>query len=167
MKKYLYFPLFILSVLVALTGCHKDYEEPPTPPEPPVVVKGLTPLTSADAWFADAKTLQDKGYDPQVMVVRFALDNLPTEITTEDVAAAFVGDQCRYASVVQPYEAQTYGRVVMYRTNADGDSSLSFTIRYYSQKQKGYYTSAPIEFVTNGTLGTLPKLAQLTWVLEN
>lgn len=167
MKRYLYFPFIILSMLIALTGCCKD-DDTPTP-EPPVVIKGLTPLASADSWSVDAKSLQEQGYDPQVMVVFFSLENLPVDYAdcaTDDVAGAFVGDQCRYAASVQTLDGKKYGSVVMYKVEADGNTPVSFNIRYYSKKMKGYFTSAPITFVANETLGTINVPARLSWMLE-
>lgn len=157
MKRYLYFPLIILSVLIALTGCSKDEDQR---------VKGLTPLASTESWFESAKSSQSQGYDPQVMVVIFSLDNLPVDCTVEDVSAAFVGEQCRYAVSTPTIEDKMYGLVVMYRLDAEGNAPLSFNIRYYSQKEKGYFTSKPITFVSNQTLGTLSTPISLSWVME-
>lgn len=165
MKRYLYFPFIILSMFIALTGCSKDDETP----EPPVVTKGLTPLASAESWIVDAKSVQEQGYDPQVMWVFFSLENLPVDYadcSTDDVAAAFVGDQCRYAISVQTLDNKKYGSVAMYKADADGNTPVSFNIRYYSQKMKGYFTSAPITFVASETLGTLNVPARLSWIVE-
>lgn len=165
MKRYLYFPIIILSMFIALTGCSSDDDTP----NPPVVRKGFTPLASADSWFVNAKSLQDQGYDPQVMVVIFSLENLPVDYadcSTDDVAAAFVGDQCRYAVSVQTLDGKKYGSVVMYRVDSDEGKPVSFSIRYYSEKLKGYFTSNPITFATNETLGTLSAPAKLSWILE-
>lgn len=159
MKKYLYFPLIILSVLMALTGCSSDEENTSSS-------KGLVPLASADSWISDALTTQDQGYDPQVMVVIFSLDNLPVECSAEDLAAAFVGERCRYTANVQTYEGKEYGSIVMYRMESDGNKPLTFNIRYYSNKEKGYITSMPITFVSDETLGTLSAPANLSWNLE-
>lgn len=159
MKKYLYFPLFILSVLMALTGCSKDDDNTSSS-------KGLVPLASADSWIEEARSVQAQGYDPQVMVVIFSLENLPVECSAEDLAAAFVGDQCRYTATVQNYDGKEYGSIVMYRMDNDGSIPLSFSIRYYSEKEKGYITSKPVTFVSDETLGTLTHPAVLSWNLK-
>lgn len=169
MKKHLYFSLIILSMFLALTGCSNDdsgTSNPPTPPTPPVVIKGLTPLASAEPWFGEAEASQQLISDPQTMVVFFSLEDLPVECSTDDVSAAFVGDQCRFAVNVETYNDKLYGYVVMYQTVADGSASLSFNIRYYSEKAKGYFTSKPITYVTNETIGSLGQPAHLSWKLE-
>lgn len=160
MKKYLYFPFIILSMLIALAGCSKYDVDLPEP-----TIKGLTPLAS-NTWVSDAKSQQDKGYDPQVMIVIFSLDNLPVPCSTEDITAAFAGDQCRYAVKVQTYQGKMYGNVVMYRNDTDGNNLLSFNIRHYSNKEKGYFTSTPITFVPNETLGSITEPYNLNWVVE-
>lgn len=164
MKKYLYFPFIILSMFMALTGCSSDDEELPVPP--PVVIKGLTPLASANSWITEATAMQQKGYDPQVMVVYFSLKNLPVAASASDLVGGFVGDQCRYAASVQPFGGDLVGCVVMYRVDADGSNPLSFNIRYYSKQAAGYFTAKPITFETNGTQGTLTDPAHLTWITE-
>lgn len=165
MKKYLYFPFIILSMFMTLTGCSSDKEDLPVPP-PPVVIKGLTPLASASSWITEAAAMQQKGYDPQVMVVYFSLENLPVAASANDLVGGFVGNQCRYAASVQPFGNELIGCVVMYRVDADGSNPLSFNIRYYSKEEAGYFTAKPITFETNGTLGTLTEPARLTWITE-
>lgn len=165
MKKYLYFPIIILSMLFALTGCSEDrMTQKPSPVKP--TIKGLTPLASADSWITEAKALQDKGFNPQIMAVLFSLENLPVECSTDDLTAAFTGDQCRYAVNVSTHEGKKIGYVAMYTIESDGNNPVSFNVRYYSQKEKGYFTSKPIVFVPNETLGTMSVPATLTWVLE-
>lgn len=165
MKNYLYFPILLLSMFMALTGCSSNEDDTPLP-SPPIVIKGLSPLASADSWITDAAALQQKGYDPQVMAVYFSLENLPVASSDNDLVGGFVGDQCRYAASVQPFGNKLIGCVVMYRIDADGSNPLTFNIRYYSKKEAGYFTAKPITFETNGTLGSLADPARLTWILE-
>lgn len=165
MKRYFYFPLIILSMLLALTGCGGS-DDPDTPVTPPVEILGFTPMTSAESWFEKAEAVQSLGYDPQVMVVIFALDNLPYLCGTNDVVAAFVGDQCRYAAHVFPFEGKLLGSIVMYRTETDGTKPLSFSIRCHNFLKKGYFTSQPITFETNETIGSLNAPAHLSWVTK-
>lgn len=153
--------MIILSMYIALTGCSKDNDDAP---KPQVTSNGIISLASAESWFYDAKALQDLGYDPQVMVIIFSLDNIPTECSTEDIAAVFVGDQCRYAANVQTYNGKPYAAVVVYRTVSDGSQPLTFSIRYYSKKEMGYFTSTPFSFETDETLGTLTNPTTITWM---
>lgn len=165
MKRYFYFSLIILSVLTALTGCGGS-DDPDLPIVPPVVDKGLIPLASADSWFEQAEAQQSLGYDPQVMLVIFSLDNLPVGCSIDDVVGAFVDNKCRYALSVQTYEGKMYGSIVMYRIDSDGSDPLTFNIRYYSQKEKGYLVSTPVSFEADGTLGSFSKPIHLSWITK-
>ena len=169
MKKYLYFPLLILSVLMVLTGCSSDdggNGGNGGNGGSSLPILKFAPLASADSWIQQAESTQALGHDPQVMVVIFSLDNLPAGCSVDDLAAAFVGDQCRYTAKVQTYEGKDYGTVVMYRLSSGDNTQLTFTIRYYSQQKKGYYTSTPITFVSDETMGELKAPATLSWNLE-
>jgi len=90
---------------------------------------------------------------------------VPTLLQEDDQLAAFVGDECRgVASAFQDAENKWRFNLTIHATTADEDlSKLQFTLRYYSTKEKGTYTSVPIQYQDNAILGSNTEGFVPTW----
>jgi len=81
---------------------------------------------------------------------------VPTTLSEGDQLAAFVGEECRgVTTAFQDSENHWRFNLTVHTTTADTDlSAITFTLRYYSKKEAGTYTSSPVQYQDNAILGT-------------
>jgi len=156
MRKIVYF----LLIALAVTACKKDNNEPQAP---------VTSYVTCNPYDASITGTCVSGGAPQwVTVGNLTLSQMavivdqygvPTTLQEGDQLAAFVGEECRgVVTAFKDSENKWRFNLTVHTTAADTDlSKLQFTLRYYSTKEPGTYTTSPIQYQDNAILGTTTK----------
>ena len=139
-----FLPLATCALLLLAAGC-KPKEEPKPNPEP---VQSLTADVARPEWVA----LEDYDYTSSMTAV-ISMDSLVT--SSEDVLAAFIGDECRGIA--------TYDSGLFYLYIAGPGESV--TLRYWSAHYKNLFAAEPIPFVNDTQLGSTAEPYKPNWVV--
>jgi len=157
MKKIVYLCLIALAVI----ACKKEEAEQPATPAEPVTsyvtnnpynasITGTCVSGGAPQWVK----VGNLGLSQmQVMVDQYGV---PTTLQQNDQLAAFVGEECRgVTTAFMDGENKWRFNLTVHTTASDTDlSKLQFSLRYYSTKEPGTYTSDPIQYQDNVILGS-------------
>jgi len=139
MKNTLKFILLLLVCLSAITACKQDEPEARTP----------RPTWTAyhDGYYASQDLILDSCGLPV------------SEMDSLDLIAAFVGDSCRgVASPQRLSDGKHCFFLQVCPVQAEAmQTSLMYTLRYYSSRRGRIYVSQPIPFVEGYPLGTRDK----------
>ncbi len=151
--------LLILAGILLLAGCSKDdfnnEEEPVTPPVPADydnLRDSLGTATRPTDWIPVAEL------DPtSIQLLTITEKELPTDITAEDLLAAFVGSECRAVSEVDTVEDKTlsFFSMVIQSALEQSDTEQNVQLRYYSLHNRRIYIADEFPFVPGEILGSL------------
>lgn len=96
--------------------------------------------------------------DPtNVQIITITSAELPTVLESEDLLAAFAGEEC--CAVAAPKNEANgktaFTLVIMGRINDDSAAPIDLELRYFSQHNKRIYISEKLRFRPGETLGSL------------
>ena len=143
--------LMMSAVLVLLTSCSSSDDDGNSVSS--VGGKMLMNVDTAPAWIAQAQAIPASQFMPNgAETIIFAFKPDFTDVTTQpdDIAAVFVNDQCRSASMAT--DGKFYLTVA--KLQSEVDSQVTFRIQYYSSTLKGYFVSKDMTMEVDKLLGT-------------
>ena len=121
----------------------------------------LTKVEAAPDWEAQANAIPESSFMPYgAETVTMGVPASVATVTKDDIAAVFVGDQCRKA--VRPDDNRLF-RLIVSKLQTEENASVKFHVRYYSTQKGGYYTSAEMDMVSSGILGSYAAPYYMTW----
>ena len=132
--------IILCALLLLAAGCKKD--------EPIDPQKQLYGDVARPTWMVP----EDYDYTSSMTAV-ISMDSLVT--SSEDVLAAFIGDECRGIA--------TYDSGLFYLYIAGPGESV--TLRYWSAHYKNLFATEPIPFVNDTQLGSTAEPYKPNWVV--
>ena len=158
----------MVAAIALLPSCSSDNSNDPqidakdtTSVKPSTTSPILTKVAAAPDWEAQASAIPEKSFMPYGgETITMGVPASVANVTQNDIAAVFVGDQCRKA--VHPNDKGVFHLIVS-KLQTEEDSSIKFNVRYYSAQKGGYYTSADMDMVSGQILGNDSIPYYVTW----
>lgn len=150
-----------VAAIVLLPSCSSDNSDDPQIDGKETTTQTITKVETAPDWEAQANAISSTSFMPYGQeTVMMGIPSSMATVTKDDIAAVFVGDQCRKA--VHPDDNGIFHLVVS-KLQTEEDASIKFHVRYYSTQKGGYYTSTDMDMVSSRILGSYDSPYYMTW----